>query len=250
MSEMKPVTAVAVVAVLFGGFGTFCTIWVFRLLEQDRLPSMFVVAGFAVFGFAILAVRVFLATGSVSPRIDYGDAGTVLRPDPKVDRLSATAVLAGFAAMLLYAAGAPFGVVALPGIADQRWYALASAIGVVIGVPSLARIARHRGMGYLRLTPDGVEHVDPYSRVERRWDELTEVSDQPRQQNWLQMAGSTYVTTSDGRTRTLTSDWYTPGGHALRELMRFYWQHPDHRVELTDGRAARRLVARAEPRGG
>lgn len=243
MSDMKPMTSVTVVALLFGGLGMFSIVWVLKLFEQGRYPAMLVVAGFAVFAFAGLAMRVILATGSVRPRIEYDSTGTVLRPDLKVDRLSMTGAVVAFATMLLYAVGAAVGAVALPGIADQKWFALASAIGVVIGVPGLARSARHRGMGYLRLTPDGVEHVDPYSRVERRWDELTEVSDQPRQQNWLQMAGSTYVTTADGRTRTLTSDWYTPGGHALRELMRFYWQHPDHRVELTDGRAARRLVA-------
>lgn len=58
------------------------------------------------------------------------------------------------------------------------------------------------------------------------------------------VAGSTYLTTPDGRTRTLASDWYTPGGRAVRKLVRFYWQHPECRDELTDGRAAQRL---AEP---
>ncbi len=47
---------------------------------------------------------------------------------------------------------------------------------------------------------------------------------------------------SDGRPSTLVAaDSYTPDGKALRELVRFYWQHPEHRCELTDGRALERL---------
>ncbi len=30
---------------------------------------------------------------------------------------------------------------------------------------------------------------------------------------------------------------YTPKGTALIEMVRFYWQHPEQRDELTDGRA-------------
>ncbi|PRC42618.1 hypothetical protein C6A85_000000109565, partial [Mycobacterium sp. ITM-2017-0098] len=74
--------------------------------------------------------------------------------------------------------------------------------------------------------------------------EISDISDRPRHQPWLLIAGSTYLTASDGRTRTLASDWYTPGGRAVRKLVRFYWQHPECRGELTDGRAAQRL---AEP---
>lgn len=235
--------SIAIVGVLFGGLGMFSTVWVFKLFEQGRYPSMLVVAGFAVFAFAGLAMRVILATGNVRPRIEYDSAGTVLRPDLKVDRLSMTGALVAFATMLLYVIGALAGVVALPGVADQKWFIVAGVIGVAIGVPSLIRMTRQGGMGCLRLTAEGVEYADAYFRTEYAWEDVTEVSDRSEQQSWLQMAGSTYVTTSDGRTRTLASDWYTSGGHALRDLVRFYWQHPEHRDELGDGRAARRLVA-------
>jgi hypothetical protein len=33
-----------------------------------------------------------------------------------------------------------------------------------------------------------------------------------------------------------------PDGSAMRDLVRFYWQHPDSRGELTDGRALERLA--------
>jgi hypothetical protein len=34
----------------------------------------------------------------------------------------------------------------------------------------------------------------------------------------------------------------TPDGSAMRELVRFYWQHPESRDELTDESALKRLA--------
>jgi len=34
----------------------------------------------------------------------------------------------------------------------------------------------------------------------------------------------------------------TPDGRALREMVRFYWRHPECRGELTDGDALKRLA--------
>ena len=95
------------------------------------------------------------------------------------------------------------------------------------------------------MTVDSLEIGNTVSSAERSWDEVTDVADRP--QKARQPTGTTYITTADGRTRILPSDWYTPGGRELRELVRFYWQHPEHREELTDGRAAERLDA--ESRG-
>jgi hypothetical protein len=89
------------------------------------------------------------------------------------------------------------------------------------------------------MTGDGLELGNTVSTVEGSWDEVTEVADRP--QKARQSSGTTYITNADGVTRILPSDWYTPGGHALRELVRFYWKHPEDREELADGRALQRL---------
>lgn len=39
----------------------------------------------------------------------------------------------------------------------------------------------------------------------------------------------------------LIADSITGNSAALREWVRFYWQHPDYRAELSDARALRRL---------
>jgi hypothetical protein len=49
---------------------------------------------------------------------------------------------------------------------------------------------------------------------------------------------------SDDAVFTLTALSFTPDGAALRELVRFYWQLPEARDELTDGRGAKRLAGR------
>jgi hypothetical protein len=48
---------------------------------------------------------------------------------------------------------------------------------------------------------------------------------------------------SDETAPTISAGAMTPDGIAVRELVRFYWQHADHRDELTDGRALERLNA-------
>ncbi|AIY48919.2 hypothetical protein XA26_59100 [Mycolicibacterium fortuitum] len=48
-------------------------------------------------------------------------------------------------------------------------------------------------------------------------------------------------TLSDRRYTSLIFDTITADSHALREWVRFYWQHPERRDELTDERASRRL---------
>ncbi|MEZ0340539.1 hypothetical protein ACAG25_11220 [Mycobacterium sp. pV006] len=241
---MSPTSSLALVGVLFGSLAAFSLYWTFELAAQGRWPSMLVVLGFAVFAIAVLVLRIVVTLGKVAPRIQIVDGATELRPGILVDRLSMTGALAAFAALLVYGVGGLFGVAGLPGVAaDRTWLPLVGIIGAVIGVPSLIRMIRQGGMGYVRLSAEGVDVADAYFRAARRWDELTDVSDRSAQSNWFQTSGATYLTTADGHTRTWASDWYTPGGRAAREFVRFYWQHPEHRDELTDSRAARRLEA-------
>lgn len=240
---MSQTSSLALVGVLFGGIAAFSLYWTFELAAQGRWLSMLIVLSFAVFALAAFAQRIVVTVGKVAPRIQIIDGATELRPGILADRLSMTGALAAFAAMLVYGVLAPFGVAELPGLSDQRWFAVVSIVGVLIGLPSLWRIVTQRGMGYIRLRGDGVDVADAYFRAARRWDELTDVSDRSAQSNWFQTSGVTYLTTADGHTRTWASDWYTPRGRAAREFVRFYWQHPEHRDELADSRAARRLAA-------
>ena len=48
---------------------------------------------------------------------------------------------------------------------------------------------------------------------------------------------------SDDAAFTLTALAYTPDGQPCVNWFAFYWQHPEARDELTDGRAAKQLAA-------
>jgi len=72
------------------------------------------------------------------------------------------------------------------------------------------------------------------------WDDVRDVTD--RRPGRPQPArGRLVLVMADAQTWTLASDSSTPGGAALRRLVRFYWRHRDHRAELTTGAALVRL---------
>ncbi|MDT5185023.1 MAG: hypothetical protein QOJ20_130 [Mycobacterium sp.] len=237
---MRSPVAIAFLSVLFGVVGALCIAWAFVTLTSGEYLSTVVVTGFAVFAFGMIAMMAIVAMGRVTPRVTCDDAGITMRPDRRVDGLLTASTIGAFLAMAVYAVFAPLGMLDIPvPRGDQRYFVFACAAGVLVGIFSLRQIITRRGTSYVRITVDSLEMGNTVSSAERSWDEVTDVADRP--QNGRQPSGTTYITTADGRTRTLPSDWYMPGGHGLRELVRFYWQHPEKREELIDGRAVERL---------
>jgi hypothetical protein len=243
---VKSSIATAFLWILFGPFGVFCTAWAFMFLLRGEYLSAIVALGFAVFTLGLVAMLAIVASRKVTPRVTRDDVGTTLRPDQRVDSLLIASTFGAFFAMAFYAVFAPLDMIDIPVPRnDERYFVFACAAAVLAGTFSLRQIIRRRGTSYLRMTVKSLEIGNTVSSAERSWDEVTDVADRPTKAR--QPTGTTYITTADGRTRILSSDWYTPGGRALRELVRFYWQNPQHREELTDGRAAERLEA--ESRG-
>jgi hypothetical protein len=183
---------------------------------------------------AIVALR------KVKPRVRREDDGILVRPDRRVDNLLMASSFGAFLGMACYAVFAPLDMIAIRVPRnDVRYFVFACAAATLVGIFSMSQIIRRRGTSYVHMTIDGLELGNTVHSVERAWDEVTDVAD--RAQTARQPSGTTYITTSDGRTRVLPSDWYTPNGHGLREFVRFYWKHPEDREELADGRALRRL---------
>jgi hypothetical protein len=237
---MRSPVAVAFLFILFVPFGALCLAWAFIFSVRTEYLSALVALGFAVFSLALVAMVATVASRKVTPRVTRDDAGIMVRPDRRVDSLLLASTIGAFLAMAVYAVCAPLDMLDIPvPRGDRRYFVAACAAGVLVGLFSLRQLIRQRGMSYLRMTPEGLETGNTMSAVERSWGEVTDVADRPR--NGRKPSGTTYITSAGGRTRELPSDWYTPGGDGLRELVRFYWQHPEHREELTDGRAAERL---------
>ena len=164
----------------------------------------------------------------------------MVRPDRRVDNLLMASTFGAFLGMACYAVFAPLDMIAIRVPRnDVRYFVLGCAAATLVGVFSVLQIIRRRGTSYVCMILVGLELGNTVNSAKQTWDEVTDIAD--RAQNARRPSGTTYITTADGRTRVVPTDWYTPGGHALRELVRFYWKHPEDREELVDGRALRRL---------
>lgn len=237
---MKFRIAAAFLCLLFAPFGMFSLLWAFIYFARAEYLSALVALGFGLFAVNFVAMLLVVARKKTTPRVTSDGTGTTFRPDIKVDGFLTVSTVAVFLAMVLYAIFAPQGMLVIPvPSGNQRQYVYACIAGAIVGLPSMWQIIKQRGMSRLRMTAEGIDVGGAVSTKHHPWDELTNVVDRPR--NGRQSTGTTYIMTADGHTRTLPSDWYTPGGRALRQLVRFYWEHPEARDELADGRAADRL---------
>lgn len=122
--------------------------------------------------------------------------------------------------------------------------ALGTAVLATVTAPllvALVTVAVRGGIGGIRFNAEGFAFDSVLRSVTGRWDEIFDITDSPsgglpfaRRPVTVQMVDGTY--------RTLRSPGlYTPGGDMLREMMRFYWQNPGYRTELTDVRALDRF---------
>lgn len=237
---MTRVAAIVFLSVVLGAFGTLGSVWVFVSLTRGAYLSAVVALGSVGFAFGMIAMLAIVASRKVAPRVTRDEAGTLMRPDRRVDQLLMASNFALYSAMLLYTIFMPLDMLDIPlPRGNGQYIVFVCGAGAVIGAFSLRQIIKQRGTSCLRMSPDSLVTGNTMTTVERSWEEVTAISDRPRKAR--RATGTTYITTADGRTRELPSAWYTPGGHTVGELIRFYWLHPEAREELTDGRALRRL---------
>jgi hypothetical protein len=225
---------------LFVPLGLYCLAWTLIYVSRAEYPSAVVALGFAAFTLCLIAMLLLAGVRRVAPRIASEADGLLARPDLRIDVLLMVANLGAFAAMATYAICAPLDmvVIAVPRD-DEKYFVIACAIGIPIGLVTLAQLIRRGGSSYIRVSIDGLELGNTVTTVARTWDHVTNIAD--RGEKARRSTGATYVTTTDGHTRAVPTDWYTPRGCAIRELMRFYWLHPDARHELAEGLAVARL---------
>lgn len=242
MSVVKPSVAVAFLSVVLGAFGLLSGVWTLVYLWRAAYLSAIVALLAAIFSFGMIGMLVTVASGRVVPRVEWDGEGMTVRPDRRVDMLLLASSFAGFAAMALYAILEPLGRLAIrPPSGNGQYLVIACAAGALMGIFALRHMLVQRGTSLLRMTVEGIATANTITTVRRSWDDIAEIADRPA--DGRHETGATYIITGDGRIRTHPTDWYTPGGKALRDIIRFYWEHPEHRDELTDGTAAQRLQA-------
>ncbi|ORA35479.1 hypothetical protein BST20_17990 [Mycobacterium branderi] len=184
---------------------------------------------------------IWLTVGNPVPRGTFDSAGTTIRPDRRIELLMITVTLTGIFGMGMFGALQLTGKLDIP-IRRDAYPLLAASLGAgaVILLLWLGWVIKRGGNSYLRLTVDGFEFASGFRSPKGKWHKVVAVTDEvpDKPKVWSPLV----MVMADGTFRTLeAAGTYTPGGRALREMVRFYWQHPDYRFELTDGRALERL---------
>ena len=238
-------TRVAVLGwLIIGPIGITAVVVAFMCVARGEILSAIVAVGGAAFCFGILIPTVKAVPGRVAPRVENDSAGTTFRPDRSMD-IPVQAALAGLVlATALITILLPIGKLTIPVPPNMRVALpfMAAAIAVT-GAPMVWRNLRRGSTSYLRLTVEGFEIAQGWRHRSASWSSVKDVASEAPSQT-KPTPGAIVFVMSDDAAWTLTALSFAPDGAALRDLVRFYWQHPESRDELIDGRAAERIAAR------
>lgn len=181
--------------------------------------------------------------GRVTPRARFDDQATTIRPDRVVDGFQRWGTLGTYVAAATIAIFRPLGMVdiPLPSHVGYRGSLIVTVYVVaVFGIYEVWKAFRPAGVSFVRLTAKGFAMSQASSSMEGEWDDVVAITDRKRGKKPPYRAMA-FVEFDDGRVLTQVVDDYTPGGEAMRRWVNYYWLYPNHRDELTDGRAIERL---------
>jgi hypothetical protein len=227
---------------LLGSIGTLGVVLAVIGIGRGEYLTTVVALGASAFCYGLIIPLVKVVRGKVTPRGEVDDAGTTFRPDRGIDIPVQVSLVGLVLAGALIAIFAPLGKLDIPVPHTLRFsLPFVGAVVAVTGAPILWRNLRRGSTKYLRLMPGGFELVQGWRWQCGGWAHVEDVTDEAPEQT-ASTPNAVVVVMSDGSAPTMAAASFTPEGTALRELVRFYWLHPDCRGELTDGRALKRLA--------
>lgn len=233
-----------VLSIALAAIGVFAGVWVVIWLTRGSYLTALIILGLTIWAFGFAVYFLYTTLGAAKPRVESGATGTLLRPGRFLDTVFFVSTATIFTAALLYLIFRLFGMVDYVPTGFMR---VAVPVGcgslVAFGAPTLYRMFTHGGGAHLRLDPAGFEVWNGQWGTLRRgtWDDIEEILDHPVK------GGKPYnevivFALPNGRSAVLIADAITGNPRALREWVKFYWRHPEHRDELVDGRGLRRLA--------
>jgi hypothetical protein len=234
---------------LFGAIGTVAAFLSVRSLVRGEYLTAAVALGGSAFCYGLITPLAKVVRGRQAPRVEVDDVGTTFRPDRGIDIPVQVSLLGLVVAGALIAVLVPLGRLDIPVPPFMRYsLPFMGAVNVAMGAPMLWRnVTRGGTTKYLRLTRAGFELSEGLRSHSGGWQQVHNVTDEEPGKQAPTPSAIVFVM-SDERTATIAAGAMTPDGAALRELVRFYWQHPESRDELTDERALKRL-AQLEAKG-
>jgi hypothetical protein len=190
--------------------------------------------------FALIALQL-VSRGHSSLRASHDPRGTMLRPD----RTFSSLMLVAFGVVI--PVGLVFVVFTLTGDLEMFTSRRARAGAVVLmilamgtAIASAISAWRRGGVGYVELTPTGIDIANILRTETVTWEGIAAVDDHSESNKKTRKA--IVLKLEDGTEKTIDgADFYVPNGVGLYWMVRHYWRHADDRAELTDGRALERL---------
>jgi hypothetical protein len=242
---MKVLPIAILCGLFFGALGALSVTWAVLCIARGDFITAVVLVGAAAFCIGFIIPFAKIVPGKVRPRGQVDHEGTTIRPDRGIDIPVQVSLFGLFLAGGLFAVFAPLGKLDIPVPHEMRFYLpFVGAVAAITTAPILVRNLRRGSTKYLRMTPGGFELVQGWQPRCGDWAQVVDVTDEAPSQS-AATPNAIVVVMSDGSAPTMAAASFTPDGRALRELVRFYWQHSERRGELTDGQALQRL--RDEP---
>lgn len=229
-------------ALVFGAFAVFAAMVACLQLVKSEYLSALVALGGSIFclGFVVPAFK--SVPGRVKPRVRSDSGGTTFLPDRGIEIPLQVGLSGALTSSVLIVILMPLGRLAIPVPPNMRYALPFTASFLVVGIaPMLLRNLRRGSMSHLRLTEQGFEFLQGWRPQSADWSSVENVISEAPQPKKSPPSAIVFIL-ADDKVLTFTASAYTPGGVALRSLVRFYWQHPEARDELTDGRASQRLL--------
>jgi hypothetical protein len=243
LSKMKLKPKPIILAVALFGFSVFAAIWVIIWLSRGSYLTAAIMLGLTLWALGFAFYLTYATSGMARPRQSVDTSGVLLRPPMALETVFIVATSSAACAAGLYLVFAPLGMVDyMPtGLMELTAFVGCGAM-VLFGFPTLIRMLNHGGGNHLRLSPDHFEVWNGQWGAFKRgpWGDIEQILDHPPEGK-KPFHEVIVFALPEGRSIMLVADAFMGDTHSLRRWVRFYWQHPEHRDELADGRGLRRL---------
>jgi hypothetical protein len=229
-------------AILIGG-GGFVTVWSAIWFTRGSYLTAALCLGASLLLFSLLFHLAYPLSGRAHPRGEHGPEGTEVRPQKYADLVFCVGLLMGVLSAILFLVFSQFDMVDfIPSNVNGIIMPAGCIFYVIYGAPALYRIFKYQDGKHLRLNSRGFEVWDSQwnSFARGTWEDVEQILDHPLKGKASFTELIVVIFGNNGSAKLGTGN-ITANSHALREWVRFYWQHPECRVELTDDRALRRL---------
>lgn len=231
------------------------SMWFLALCVAGSVVGAIVCAAFGLFALAVavLCFAGFCAIGrrawAIMPTAvawgTYDSAGTTIRIDKRVERLLMLALCSFTAGVVVFVIACSLDRLGIPfptGFARIYILFLVSCVGLASLAPMVVTL-RRPGLSTVRLGPDSFEIAEGFSTQRGSWEEVTDVTNDAPAYMRTVCPVSFEAMTGAAPKILRNATLFAPNGEILLEYVRYYWQTPQARGELTDGRGLDRLLS-------